>query len=41
MSGSMNEKPEAVERYGPCDHPMIEERSDGGWYCTECGQRRS
>jgi hypothetical protein len=32
----------AVTGYsGPCTHPAIEKRSDGGWYCTECGQRRS
>lgn len=26
--------------YGPCTHPAIEKRSDGRWYCTECGQLR-
>lgn len=26
--------------YKPCTHPAIEKRSDGNWYCTECGQRR-
>lgn len=31
----------AVTSYGQCTHPMIEKRSDGGWYCTECNQRRS
>lgn len=30
-----------VTQYGQCDHPMIQQRSDGGWYCTECGARRS
>lgn len=29
----------AVLGYGPCDHPAISQRSDGGWYCTECGQK--
>lgn len=25
--------------YGVCNHPAIQQRSDGGWYCTECQQR--
>ena len=25
--------------YGPCDHPAMQQRSDGGWYCTECGAK--
>lgn len=25
--------------YGPCDHPAIQQRSDGGWYCTECNAK--
>lgn len=32
--------PREVTQYGQCDHPMIQQR-DGGWYCTECGVRRS
>lgn len=30
-----------VLSYGQCTHPAIEKRSDGRWYCTECGQLRS
>lgn len=22
-----------------CDHPMMTQKEDGGWYCTECGAR--
>jgi hypothetical protein len=27
----------AALAYGPCDHPAIQQRADGRWYCTECG----
>lgn len=22
-----------------CEHPMIQQGDDGGWYCTECKAR--
>jgi hypothetical protein len=36
----MSRKVIIVLPYKPCTHPAIEKRSDGNWYCTECGQRR-
>lgn len=31
----------AVLGYGQCDHPAIQQGSDGRWYCTECQQLRA
>lgn len=29
----------ALLSYGCPPHPAIQQRADGGWYCTECGAR--
>lgn len=34
-------KTEETEYSGACEHPAIVQRSDGHWYCTECGQMRA